>query len=142
VTLIVERLTVAPQKIVLQVPADGLSLAPDALRKLLKQQKPAASTRGADIDFQPVLSVVHAGTDSLQRCYERALKQRPDLDGRLTMRLTLSADGQVREAQPRGQSAALPEALVACLRTVSGQWRFPATGSALTFDVPLRLSPR
>jgi ferric-dicitrate binding protein FerR (iron transport regulator) len=142
VTLIVERLTVAPQKIVLHVPADGLSLAPDALRKLLRQQRPEAGTRGADIDFQPMLAVVHAGTENLQRCYERALKQRPDLDGRLTMRLAVSPDGRVREAQPRGQSTELPEVLVACLRTVSGQWRFPATGSALTFDIPLRLSPR
>lgn len=141
VTLIVERLTLPPQTIVLHVPADGLSLAADALRKLLRQRKPAASTGGADIDFQPVLAVVHAGTESLQRCYERALKRRPDLDGRLTMRLAVSANGRVREALPRGLSAALPEELVACLRTVSGQWRFPATGSALTFDVPLRLSP-
>ena len=143
VTLIVERLTVAPQRIVLHVPAEGLSLAPDALRKLLKQNnKPEASAQKADIDFQPVLSVVHSGTANLQRCYERALKQRPDLDGRLTMRLSVSAAGKVRQVQPRGTSAALPEGLVACLRTVSGQWRFPATGSALTFDVPLRLLPR
>lgn len=141
VTMIVERLTVAPQKIVLHVPADGLSLAPDALRKLLKQQKPEANAQPADIDFQPVLSVVHSGTASLQRCYERALKQRPDLDGRLTMRLSVTATGKVRQAQPRSTSAALPDELVACLRTVSGQWRFPATGYALTFDVPLRLSP-
>jgi FecR protein len=142
VTLMVERLTIAPQKIVLHVPAEGLSLAPDALRKLLKQHKPEASAQKADIDFQPTLSVVHSGTAGLQRCYERALKQRPDLDGRLTMRLSVGPAGQVRQAQPRGTSATLPEELVACLRTVSGQWRFPATGSALTFDVPLRLLPR
>jgi hypothetical protein len=144
VTLIVERLTVAPQKIVLQVPAEGLSLAPEALRKLLKPQKPAVRARGdrGEIDFEPVLAVVHEGTASLQRCYERSLKQRPDLDGRLTLRISVSARGSVQQAQPRGQSSELPDDLVACLRTVSVKWRFPATGSALTFDVPLRLSPR
>jgi ferric-dicitrate binding protein FerR (iron transport regulator) len=144
VTLIVERLTMAPQKIVLHVPEEGLSLALDALRKLLKPEKAAVHARGdaAEIDFEPVLAVVHEGTASLQRCYERSLKQRPDLDGRLTMRISVSARGSVQQAQPRGQSAELPDDLVACLRTVSAKWRFPATGSALTFDVPLRLSPR
>lgn len=143
VTLTVERLTLPPQNIVLHVPAEGLSLAPDALRKLLKPAKPAVRDRDAgEIDFEPVLAVVHDGTGSLQRCYERALKQRPDLDGRLTMRIVVSASGSVRQAQPRGKGAELPDDLVACIRTVSAQWRFPATGSVLTFDVPLRLSPR
>jgi FecR protein len=144
VTLVVERLTVPPQKIVLHVPEEGLSLAPDALRKLIKPEKPAvrATANAVEVEFEPVLAVVHDGAPSLQRCYERALKQRPDLDGRLTLRIAVSARGSVQQAQPRGPSAELPDDLVACLRTVSAKWRFPPTGSALTFDVPLRLSPR
>ncbi len=141
VTLIVERLTVAPQNIVLHVPAEGLSLAADALRRLLKLHKPDA-TPAPEIDFQPVLAVVRAGTASLQRCYERALKQRPELDGRLTIRLSIDGNGRVTQAQPRSQTATLPADLVECMRNVAGQWSFPDAGAPLAFDVPLRLQPR
>jgi hypothetical protein len=143
VTLVIERLTVAPQKLTLHVPPEGLSLAPDALRRLLKLHKlendAAPST---EIDFQPVLAVVRAGTAGLQRCYERALKQRPDLDGSLTMRLSIEPSGRVSQALPRSRTATLPADLVECMRKVSSRWRFPATGSPLAFDVPLRLQPR
>jgi hypothetical protein len=150
VTLIVDRLTGSPQKIVLSVPADGLSLAAEALRRLLRPKSEDVVGRRADphadphadIDYSPVLAVVHAGTSNLQRCYERALKQRPELDGRLTIRLAVRANGRVGQAAPHGQEATLPAELVSCLRNVAGQWRFPATGSALTFDVPLRLQHR
>jgi hypothetical protein len=143
VTLVVERLTVAPQKLTLHVPPEGLSIAPDALRRLLKlYQRENAAAPPTEIDFKPVLAVVHAGTAGLQRCYERALKQRPDLDGRLTMRVSIEPNGRVSQALPRSQTATLPADLVECMRNVSGQWRFPATGAPLAFDVPLRLQPR
>ena len=142
VELVIERLTSVPQKVVLYVPPEGLSLAPDALRKLLKLPKPEGSASPRpEVDFERVLSVVRAGTGDLQRCYERALKQRPELDGRLTLRVSLETSGRVAQAQPRSD-ANLPADLVDCLRNVASRWHFPASPAPLAFDIPLRLQPR
>ncbi|HKP55192.1 MAG TPA: AgmX/PglI C-terminal domain-containing protein [Polyangiales bacterium] len=141
VELVVERLTALPQKAVLHVPAEGLSLAPEALRKLLRLSRPDEG-RAKPIDFEQVLSVVRSGTGNLQRCYERALKQRPELDGRVTLRISIDAAGRVTQTQPLSSTAALPADLVECLRNVSERWHFPASSAPLAFDIPLRLQPR
>jgi hypothetical protein len=88
------------------------------------------------------MDVVRAGTPALQRCYERALRVRPELGARLTIRVQITASGRVSQVTPLAASPVLPDALVSCMRNTSRQWRFPATSSATTLEVPLRLQPR
>ncbi len=124
-----------------QVPEAGLSIEHDALDRLL--HAPSVSTATASLDASSIRGVVTAGMPELQRCYERSLKQRPDLGGRFGLRIEVTGGGQVRRVtpHPEAEGANLPDDLLRCIRAATLHWHFPAPGGAgVTFDAPIRLT--
>lgn len=65
-------------------------------------------------------------------CYERALRDRPDLRGRVTLSLKVEPDGMVASAEVVEDTPG-DESLAACLTLRAKRWRFPAfAGTART----------
>lgn len=124
----------------IEVPLSGFRVDEAWWKRALRESAPAAeNTLGA----AEISVVVQRGMPALERCYELALKQRPDVSGKLTLRISLDRHGRVQRADPRAQHAAVPEQLVSCLRTAVKRWTFPAPGpSGITFDAPIRLTRR
>ncbi|HEX7480444.1 MAG TPA: AgmX/PglI C-terminal domain-containing protein [Polyangiales bacterium] len=128
------------RKTLVRVPAEGLRVEEDVLRRLLRANDDEAREAGT-LKPDAIMSVVQAGLPGLQRCYELSLKQRPDVSGRLTLRIAVDAAGRVTRVTPRGDAGGVPEDLVTCIRTGAERWRFPPPGaSGITFDAPIRLS--
>ncbi len=128
------------RQVTVRVPFEGLRVGDETLRVLTHPE--LDERRGAGV-LRPeaIMSVVQAGLPLLQRCYERSLKQRPDVGGRLTMRITVDSGGRVARATLRGEVGGVPEDLVACIREAASRWHFAAPGgTGVTFDSPIRLS--
>jgi hypothetical protein len=109
---------------------DGLALAPDALQPL----RPRLQGYLAPEEITPV---VRQSQRALQRCYEQALRLRPDLGGGLLRaRVTLDGRGAVRRVQLEHDGA--PASLEACVRQEAATWAFPPPGGPMSFELPLR----
>ena len=119
------------------VGADGLSLGADAL-----VPEPPRVSEGT-IPEEDVVDVVEAGAPQLRRCYELALRARPDLEEAHAMaRVTVAFDGTVARVQLRGDD--LPPAIDQCVRTHLGRLTFPPPrgGSTFRFDLPIGFAPQ
>jgi hypothetical protein len=126
---------------VLQVPEGGLRMDERTLRTLLRMTNDERRAPAPDPDT--IMRVVTAGTPALQRCYERSLKQRPDVGGRLVLRIVVDGGGRVRHVTPRSETEGVSEDLLRCIRSSAESWRFPPPGpEGITFDAPIRLSNR
>lgn len=60
----------------------------------------------------------------MQRCYERALKRAPGLEGRMQLRLLVGRDGKVRRASTRGVSMNNP-LVSTCMVQLAKKMQFP-----------------
>lgn len=93
-----------------------------------------------EIDARGVASRIRARVGAVRACYERALRERPTLAGRLTVRFTIGAEGRVTSIRPEG----LPEApeVGVCVANVIRRIEFerPA-GGAVEFSFPLTFAP-
>jgi hypothetical protein len=109
---------------------EGLALAPDALQPLRPRIQGYLSP-------EEITPVVRQSQRALQRCYEQALRLRPDLGGGLLRaRVTLDGRGAVRRVQIDDDGA--PPSLEACVRQEAAQWAFPPPGGPMSFELPLR----
>ncbi|HEX2678046.1 MAG TPA: AgmX/PglI C-terminal domain-containing protein [Polyangiales bacterium] len=138
VTLRAELAGGRQRELVLQVPEGGLHVESSVLQRLTRTDSDRPS---ADLDPADIRSVITSGLPALQRCYELSLKQRPDIGGRFTLRISVDPSGQARRVTPQGDEGAVPEALLQCIRSAALRWHFPAPGgSGATFDAPIRLT--
>lgn len=93
-----------------------------------------------EIDARAVASQVRTRTGAIRGCYERALRERPSLAGRLVVRFTIGANGRVNSIRPEGLLEA-PE-VGACVANVIRRMEFPRpSGGAVEFSVPFTFSP-
>jgi hypothetical protein len=75
----------------------------------------------------------------LTRCYNQALRLRPDLGpAQFRLRVSLSARGEVLRTRLEG--AEVPPSLEACVAEETARWAFPAPGGPMSFVVPLSFS--
>jgi hypothetical protein len=75
----------------------------------------------------------------LTRCYNHALRLRPDLGpAQFRLRVTLSARGEV--VRTRLEGGEVPPSLEACVAEETARWTFPAPGGPMSFVVPLSFS--
>ena len=75
----------------------------------------------------------------LTRCYNHALRLRPDLGpAQFRLRVTLSARGEI--VRTRLEGGEVPPSLEACVAEEAARWSFPAPGGPMSFVVPLSFS--
>jgi len=79
--------------------------------------------------------VVTRNRAQIRSCYERSLAQRPDLEGRVTVRWMIQQDGHVVGAQV--QASDLHEANAeSCISAAVARWQFPAAPGATAVSYP------
>lgn len=109
---------------------EGLALTPDQL-------VPVRARVQGFLAPEDITPVVRQSQRALQRCYEHALRLRPDLGGGLLRaRVTLDSQGRVRLVELDGGGA--PESLETCVRLEAARWQFPPPGGPMSFELPLR----
>ena len=75
---------------------------------------------------------------SVQRCFEAARQQHPELSGQVTMRFVVGADGRITSTSTVANTTG-NAALGSCLTTQSRTWRLPAPPAAGTrVEMPFR----
>lgn len=105
---------------------DTLGLAPDAPRVRANGFLPEREIR----------EVVERGQLRLRQCYEQGLRERPDLEGRMRVQITVGLDGSVMRYQVTDGD--VPEGMQACVRNYVERWSFPPPrGGTVTFEAPL-----
>ncbi len=95
------------------------------------------------VDRGLVRQVISAHRSQIRYCYESRLNQRPKLEGKVRVRFSLEASGEVGSVEI-AESTARDGALEACLKDRVATWRFPrlpAGGRAvITYPFLFRLS--
>lgn len=106
-------------------------------------QPQATGPRQGHLPREAIQGVVRQGLWGLRRCFNNALKRRPDLRsaGTYTLRITVGRSGAVSRVRFRGEQP--PAVLGSCITHDAGRWVFPSpTGGAVTFDLPVNLTAR
>ena len=73
-----------------------------------------------------VMAVVKKHLSAVQRCYERALFNKPDLSGRIEYEWTISSKGKVKSVSVRRSEASGDKALNDCVKKVFRKMKFPS----------------
>jgi hypothetical protein len=126
---------------------DDLGLAPEserALRDLVASRAaPIEATRAPSLDAASVRRVVAAGMEGLARCYRTGLMRRPDLEGLMTLHLSVDARGRVSRARLAMGETPLPW-LAECVEAQAQRWTFPAPSPSgnVSLSVPLDFAQR
>ncbi len=121
----------------LEVATEGTRLEEAAIRRLMRE---ADDARLGTLDPALISPVIRAAIPTLKRCYERALKIAPKLEGTLTLSIRVAPDGHVARAEVRGQTE-LPEALAHCIVTEVRGLMFPRPdGGPVQLELPLKLA--
>jgi hypothetical protein len=89
---------------------------------------------GGHADLAAITSEIRARRKAIAACYERALKQRPTLTGKLVVRFSIAAAGTVAAVDIDDDTLGAPE-VAACVRGLVLRWRFPPPT-----DAPVELS--
>lgn len=90
-----------------------------------------------------IRDVVTDGVDRVRACHDLALLADPSIHGRVTVRLSISPDGTVVDAEAVDNDTGDPE-LGDCIANATAQLRFPAPGGDqnVTLTYPFVLAPR
>jgi TonB family protein len=79
--------------------------------------------------------VVTARHEELEHCFQRRLASGKAVGGDLELNVTIAAEGTVLRAGVASSQRDRP--LEQCLSQVVSRWRFPRTGEATMFSLPL-----
>ncbi len=113
----------------------GLDLSPSDLRP------EAPRVRVGTLPTAVIQGVVSSHHASLQRCYERALRQQSDLAVHVEMQITVDMTGEVSRVRLSGDE--VPAMMSSCLTRDVESWTFPAPdGGPMTFVLPNTFAPR
>jgi hypothetical protein len=107
---------------------------------VVRVEPPADSEAPAGFDPQLLARAIKARLGEVRACYERALKRRGDLGGKLVLRFTLTPAGTVAAVDIDEDT--LHDAEVAgCVRSVALRWRFPTPPRAIEISFPFLFQP-
>ena len=98
--------------------------------------------QAASIDVGSVRTVFKNGQASLQGCYERTLRRRPNFKGDFLLKVALSKTGRVKRVglRRRGRGA---RDFSRCVRRRVKKWKFPPSDvGPVLVELPLVLSKR
>lgn len=126
-----------PVRFTLEVGPEGASLDPT----LMLAPPPLGEPRRGTLDPAIVRDVVTHGMDGVQRCYRTALMRRPDLAGRMALRITVDPSGHVSRTTLTTAATPYPW-LSTCVENQASTWTFPAPtgGGPVSLSVPLDFS--
>ena len=102
--------------------------------------KPAAApSTPTGLDPAKTQATVRSHLPEIQRCYERGKMDYPELKGRVTMRIAVSATGSVTSAAVESSSLA-NGAVESCMTSAISRWKFPAPlGGPAIISYPFNL---
>jgi TonB family protein len=86
-------------------------------------------------DPQQIARAIRSRLAEIRACYERALKRRPDIGGKLVLRFTLTAMGTVSSVEI-DEDTLDDDEVTRCVRGAVRGWRFaapPRGGLVVTF---------
>ncbi|MGF1467804.1 MAG: AgmX/PglI C-terminal domain-containing protein [Sandaracinaceae bacterium] len=92
-----------------------------------------------ELDPTDIARVVRAARRNLQRCYERALRNRPTLEPTMRLKVRVGALGDVTRVEILDAPEA-SQALRSCVEGHARRWTFPSPGGFVDFEVPLTFS--
>ncbi|UCE02302.1 MAG: TonB family protein [Candidatus Latescibacterota bacterium] len=99
----------------------------------------AASTWGRDSNS--LMAVVQRYKSGVKFCYDSALKKSPNLSGKITLQMDISASGAVQDLHVASDSLGDP-ALQRCILAQVCNWRFQAIDAGtVRFTLPLVFTP-
>ena len=106
------------------------SLGPVAERDVAKRlgfDRPVIE--GGHADVESIAREIRARRKAIAACYERALKARPTLAGKLVVRFAITAAGTVSAVDIDDDTLGAPE-VGACVRAIVQRWRFAPPAEA------------
>ena len=123
--------------LVLGMPATGNSgeMAAEGSSRLAKPSRPVHRAQGVKVDVGPITlrggldkeiirRIVRYHVDEVKGCYEDGLAQKPGLEGRVTIKFTVSVTGEV--VSPKVASSTLGNSRVeSCVVKAMHGWEFP-----------------
>lgn len=95
-----------------------------------------AAVAAGGLSREQVRLVVTRNRGQVRHCYERALQQRPDLAGRLSVAWTVHPEGRVMSASVSGGSDLQNAEVEQCVVQAVRRWQFPATDGATAVTYP------
>jgi TonB family protein len=84
---------------------------------------------GGHADLASITREIRARRKAIAACYERALKARPTLAGKLVVRFAITAAGTISTVDIDDDTLGAPE-VGACVRAIVQRWRFAPPGEA------------
>ena len=103
----------------------------------------AADAAEANMDKAVIQSVVQAHTGDIYACYQDALKQTPDLKGKVMVKWVVGSDGAVKSSTIAKEESTIDNAQFEnCLLTKLNLWTFPApkNGGEVAIDYPFEFN--
>ena len=113
----------------------------DTTRSAPRVRTGQAEVRGS-LSREVIRRVIRRHQNEVRYCYERELNQNSALQGRVSIRFTISATGAVSAAAAVDTSAGL-ETVATCISRAVRRWTFPAPqgGGIVIVTYPFVLSP-
>ena len=124
-----------------EAPALDISV-PDEKGKVERTVRAPAVRMGevsGGLDTQVFQRVIRMQMGRLRWAYEQALKQNPNLTGRLAVRMTVDGNGNVSAAT--ASASTLPSEVTERILNVMRSMRFPSTGDTVTVVYPFMFQP-
>ena len=84
---------------------------------------------GGRADLESITREIRARRKAIAACYERALKTKPTLAGKLVVRFSITAAGTISAVDIDDDSLGAPE-VGACVRAIIQRWRFAPPAEA------------
>ena len=103
--------------------------------------KSEAPSVDGSLDPSLVVKEVRTRIGAIKACYERALKRKADLSGRVKMRWTIIAAGTVSDVEIDEDTMGDAE-VASCMKGLVRRWRFPApSGGSVDVVYPFLFEP-
>ena len=84
---------------------------------------------GGRADLESIAREIRARRKAIAACYERALKTKPTLAGKLVVRFSITAAGTIAAVDIDDDTLGAPE-VGACVRAIIQRWRFAPPAEA------------
>lgn len=123
------------------LPKAGAAMAAGLL--LLGSTVPARAGSSAQLDPFLVRETIRKDLPKIHRCYQSALRDEPELAGKVSVRFAVQRKGHVQSVQVLENTTGNP-AVERCVARVVGDIRFPSrrTGKNLRFTFPFVFAPQ
>src|SRR5262249_42246624 len=118
----------------------GETAAPAAKRSAPRVASGSTTVAGR-LPPEVIQRIVRQNTGRFRLCYQKGLENNPNLQGRVTVRFVIAADGSVSSASNGGSD--LPDAtVISCIVRAFNGLSFPQPeGGIVTVSYPLMFSP-